>query len=422
MTFWANVGFFLQPTAMPDVDCGGAVSGFRSNSGMINRLGDQMHQITFYPVGNGDSSQIVLENGKRLMFDFRHLKLAEEGNGPEIDLKKRLRSELFEANRDYFDVLAFTHCDSDHINNSTEFFELLHAAKYQGADRIKIRELWVPAAMIIEEATNDQQSNEFVVWRQEARYRLKEGKGIQVFSRPDKLKVWLEKEGIKLEDRQNLITDAGKHAKGLTRLADGVEFFCHSPYIKHVDEGDDLRNDASLIFNVRFNAGNDVVDYLAVGDSTWQVLEDIVRTTKAHDNDDRLAWDLFNIPHHCSYLALSDEKGDTETEPKPLIKELLLAGKANAFIVSSSDPITDTYASRQQTRPPHVQAKKCYERYLNEVDGRSFVVVMSEPNAFKPEPIVFNIDVSGLRRKMAIAAPTILITNKPAPRAGNGRI
>ena len=28
------------------------------------------HNILFYPVGNGDTSQIILENGKRLLFDY----------------------------------------------------------------------------------------------------------------------------------------------------------------------------------------------------------------------------------------------------------------------------------------------------------------------------------------------------------------
>ena len=53
-----------------------------------------MHQIIFYPVGNGDTSQIILDNGKRILLDFRHLKKAEDGKGPEIDLKARLKEEL----------------------------------------------------------------------------------------------------------------------------------------------------------------------------------------------------------------------------------------------------------------------------------------------------------------------------------------
>ena len=122
-----------------------------------------MHKITFYPVGNGDTSQIVLDNGKRILFDYRHLKKTENGEGPEIDLKGRLKDELKRAERSSFDVVAFTHGDKDHIENSTEFFELRHAPKYQGNGRIKIEELWVPAAMILETATNDQQSDEFVI-------------------------------------------------------------------------------------------------------------------------------------------------------------------------------------------------------------------------------------------------------------------
>lgn len=358
-----------------------------------------MHKIIFYPVGNGDTSQIILENGKRILFDFRHCKDGEDEDNPHIDLNGRLREELDEANRNSFDVVAFTHGDQDHIANSTEFFELWHAEKYQGKDRVVIHELWVPAAMILEEATTEQRSDEFVIWRQEARHRLKEGKGIRIFSKPEKLKSWLEEIGLTLESRRHLISDAGKLVDGFTLETDGVEFFCHSPFIKHVDGGDELRNSASLIFNVRFQAGTNTFDYLAVGDTSWETLEDIVQTTKTHKNNSRLAWDIYNIPHHCSYLALSDQKGAAETEPKPLIKELLLAGKEGAYVVSSSHPIVDTKESLEQKLPPHIQAKKCYEQNLKSIGGAKFLVTMEEPNENKPEPIVFQIESSGITRE-----------------------
>lgn len=47
------------------------------------------HQIVFYPVGNGDTSQIALSQGRRVLFDFCHGKNAESADTPEIDLKKR---------------------------------------------------------------------------------------------------------------------------------------------------------------------------------------------------------------------------------------------------------------------------------------------------------------------------------------------
>jgi hypothetical protein len=269
-----------------------------------------MHRVIFYPVGNGDTSQIILKNGTRFLFDYHHQKKSEEYGSNIFNLKKHLTDELQTAKRDYYDVVALTHGDNDHICNSTEFFELRYAKKYQGNGRIKIRELWVPAAMILETASNDSQSDEVIIWRDEARFRLREGEGIRIFSRPDKLKGWLKENGLTLESRRHLITDAGQLVPDYTLDNDGIEFFCHSPFIKHVDEGDVLRNEASLIFQVRFNAAGTHFNYFAVGDSTHEVLTDIVEITNFHGNQDRLDWDLYNIPHHCSYLALGPDKGD----------------------------------------------------------------------------------------------------------------
>jgi len=381
-----------------------------------------VHQVIFYPVGNGDTTQIVLSKGRRVLFDFCHRDKAEDADTPEIDLKVRLKEDLKAANRDYFDVVAFTHADLDHIQGSTEFFELQHAKKYQGNGRIKIRELWVPAAMLLEEADNDHQNEEYVLLRQEARHRLLEGKDILVFSKPQALADWLEPllkaRGESASARDHLFIDAGTIVPGFTQAKDGVEFFCHSPFIKHCDDGDIIRNSAALVFNVRFNADGSTYDYLEIGDAEYGDLEDIVSTTRYHKNEDRLAWDLFNIPHHCSYRALNEDKGKDETIPTPLVKDLLLMGKSDAYIVSCSKPIPDVKDSYEQVQPPHIQARKAYERYLKEVGGRKLLVTMEEPNANKPEPITFEIGSGGVtwKRSATIGAPAILASRPP--RAG----
>ena len=380
-----------------------------------------VHTVTFYPVGNGDTVQIVLMNDRRILFDSCHRPKGEDDETPEIDLQARLRSELKAAGRDYFDVVAFTHADSDHIQGSTEFFELQHATKYQGNGRIKIRSLWLPAAMLLEEANDDQQSDEFVLVRQEGRYRLLEGKDILVFSKPQALMDWLvpklKERGEPPNARDQFFVNAGTLVPGFTLGVDNAEFFCHSPFIKHCDDGDIIRNSAALVFNVRFRSGDTVYDFLEVGDATWEDLEDIVCTTRFHKNDDRLKWDLFNIPHHCSYLALSDEKGEAETTPKPLVKELLLEGKSDASIVSSSNPIPDDKEAYKQIQPPHIQARKAYERYLKAVNGRRFLVTMEEPNAHRPEPITFEIGPQGSSRRRAVTGAAAIISSSP-PRAG----
>ncbi|MDI7218768.1 hypothetical protein QMN07_14800 [Leptospira santarosai] len=372
------------------------------------------HKVIFYPVGNGDTSQIVLENGKRILFDFRHLKKTEAGDGPEINLSKRLKQELKDSDKTEFDVVAFTHGDKDHIANSTEFFELLHAQKYQGDGRIKIKTLWVPAAMILETASTDEQSEEYVLWRQEARYRLKEGKGIRVFSKPDRLKEWLEENGLKVSDRKSLITDAGEIVADFSLEKDGVEFFCHSPFVKHIDENEEFRNEAALIFNVRFKIENQIFDYLAIGDSEFNVLEDIVDKSKKYKRKDRLSWDILNIPHHCSYKALSDEKGEEETTPKEKVKELLLSGKEGSLMISSSDPIPDSAKAYLEKQPPHIQARKCYERYLKKVGGSKLLVTMEESNASNPNPIEIKVEKQGISIEKLLSKAQSIAISKPA--------
>jgi hypothetical protein len=382
----------------------------------------EKHQVIFYPVGNGDTTQLVLTGGRRILFDFCHREKSEEANTPEIDLKARLKDELRQADRDFFDVVAFTHADNDHIQGSTDFFELQHAKKYHGEGRIKINELWMPAAMLLEEADNDRQTEEFVLLRQEGRHRLLEGKDILVFSKPQALADWLEPllaaRGETADARDHLFIDAGTLVPGFTLESDRVEFFCHSPFIKHCDNEDIIRNRAALVFNVRFQADNEYYDYLEIGDAAWEELEEIVSTTKAHGNEDRLAWDLFNIPHHCSYKALSDEKGEKETQPKPLIKDLLLMGKKDSYIVSCSKPVPDSKDMYEEKQPPHIQARNAYERHLRMVEGRKFLVTMEEPNASKPEPIEFEITRGGVSwvRSSSIGAPAVILSSPP--RAG----
>lgn len=379
-----------------------------------------MHKVIFYPVGNGDTSQIVLENGRRILFDYRHMACGEDEERPEIDLAKRLKEELKEAKKVSFDVVAFSHGDDDHICGSTDFFELQHSSAHQGGGRIKIDELWVPAGMILETGTHADRKKEVILWRQEARHRLREGKGIRVLSKPEKLKEWLEANKIKLDDRRHLITDAGKLADGFTLTDDGVEFFCHAPFIKHCDDGTDIiRNDSSLIFNVRFKAGEHTFDYLAIGDTTSDVLADIYNTTKRHKNLDRLVWDIFNIPHHCSFRALNkDAKGIKETQPVKGVKELLLLGNESSYLVSSSHPIDEDEDAHERTLPPHVQAKRCYVNYLNQVSGAKFLVTMEEPNRKHPEPIVFEISSNGVKRGIVTGSGAESLISIAAPRAG----
>lgn len=382
-----------------------------------------MSTVTFYPVGNGDTSLIQTSKGKMILMDYFQNTDATHPDTPTYNIAKALKQKLDAADRNSFDVVAFTHADRDHINGSTDFFYLEFAKKYQDDNRIHIDELWVPAAILLESTTRDKQSDEFVTWRNEARYRLKNKLGIKVFSLPDDLKTLIESWEMTVDELSDHIIDAGTVVDTFSLAKDDLEFFVHAPFMKHCnDAGDDIkkvRNEAALIFNVRFNASGSTYDYLAVGDSEAHVLEDVLDITKYHHREDRLRWDLFNIPHHCSYLALADEKGDKETEPLDKLKELLLMGNPDCYLICSSEAfLTDRQEAEKKVQPPHIQARRCYERYLTEVHGRAFKVTGEHGGTKHPQPLVVMIERAGISIKDAVnTAAMATATAKPA-RAG----
>jgi hypothetical protein len=369
-----------------------------------------MHKVKFYPVGNGDCSQIILANGKRLLFDYCHRGLSEDPDDPRIDLATTLRQELAEVERDAYDVVGFTHLDDDHVCGSTEFFYFEHAAKYQSDDRIKIRELWVPAAILMEKSLTGEKE----VLRQEARYRLKNGRGIRVFSKPEKLTEWLESEGLTLESRRHLITDAGQIVPAFEKQRDGVEFFVHSPFSKHCDGDTVQRNEAALILHATFLVDQTETRYLMIGDSEWEVLADIVTITRSKNRGDRLKWDIYNIPHHCSYLALGPDKGKEKTEPVDQVQWLLDWGQQGCILISSSDPIP----TEDTDCPPHRQAARTYRDTIYKNGGDRFEVTMEHPNTRKPKPIVIEIDRGGAKLIKTLLGGSFSVTSKPSPRAG----
>ena len=369
-----------------------------------------MHKVRFYPVGNGDCSQIVLADGRRLLFDYCHRRKAEDKDDPRIDLEAALSEELAAAGKKGFQVVGLTHLDDDHIANSTEFFYLEHAKKYQGEGRRTISELWVPAAAILEKGL----SGEAAVWRSEARYRLREGKGIRVFSKPSRLKEWLEEEGLSLKEREHLITDAGQLVPGFELGADGVEFFVHSPFAKDADGGTVLRNESAIILHATFEVAGRKTRYLMVGDSSWEILEEIVEITVAKGNEERLWWDLYNVPHHCSYLALGPEKGVERTEPVPKVQWLLDQCQVGGNAVSSSDPIP----KEDTIDPPHRQAAATYRKAIKDNLGRKFVVTMEYPSKAKPKILEVEIGARGAAIKTLSAIGVSTVTSSTPPRAG----
>lgn len=372
--------------------------------------------IKFFPLGNADTLRLDLVDGRKILFDYAAMRNCNDPQDKRCDLPVELRRDLDKASRDYFDAVCITHTDTDHCKGFGDFFWLEHAKAYQSDSRVKIHELWVPAAAILEENLKDDAR----IVRAEARHRLRVGKGVRVFSRPGRLKEWLEGEGIKLEDRKDLIVDAGQLVPGYEK--DGpeqVEFFVHSPFGWRQDENTVVsRNEDSIVMHATFQEAGTESRLFLGSDANHEILSQIVQTTRRHGNADRLRWDIMKLPHHCSYLSLGPERGTDETVPDPDVRWLFEDQREEgSYIVSPSFPIPIKGTEDDKSdQPPHRQAANYHRRISKNCDGE-FEVTMEKPSKARPKPFVYKVTAQGIA--LELSAP--MVGNTAAaetPRAG----
>ena len=368
-------------------------------------------KVRLFPIGNADTC-VIDAGGRKFVFDFA-APTPQGGEDRRVDLAKLLRSEFKEEKRDAIDVASFSHLDSDHFAGTSEFFYLEHAKKYQGPGRFHIKEMWVPAAAVLESKWDQSQEGRIV--QAEARYRLKEGKGIKVISRPEALDQWLKKQGIDPSDRRHLIVGAGKLMPGYTLNKTGVEFFVHAPFADQRDESEVDRNGECSVFHVTLKDGASKVRVLLTGDTPYDVLGRVVETSEAAGNHDRLAWDIIKVPHHSSYNSLGPNKGEHVTTPIPSLERLYEKyGQRAGTIVSPSKAIP----SSDEKLPPHKQTAEYYSRAAKKLGG-NFIVTMEHPTKQNPKPVELTVNGTGqgvALRKIAPAATTAVVTRPP--RAG----
>jgi hypothetical protein len=149
-------------------------------------------------------------------------------------------------------------------------------------------------------------------------------------------------------------------------------------------------------------------------------LTEIVKTTKRHNQDVRLEWDVMKLPHHCSYLTLGPERGKDKTTPVAEVKWLCeQQGHYRATIISTSWPIPKKYSDEDESsQPPHRQAANYYREDVLAPKNGEFLVTMETPSIEKPRPIEIEISNLGAKviKSQSSGIPTII--SSVAPRAG----
>lgn len=360
-------------------------------------------KINFYPLGNAETCLLEISNGDKILFDYADVK-TEASDDKRINLSKELSSIS------KYKVVMFTHAHDDHTHGAEDYFYFDHAAKYQSDNRAKIEELWVSSAFIVE--TDLENASSAKIIRNEARHRLLEGYGIKVFAKSDELVDWLKDHEVEYDDIKHLIIEPGTTISK-AHFNNEMEIHVHAPFEEEVEDVDD-KNEPSIVLQLRLFNNNGYIqkktNVLITGDTTYQVIDKIVDSAIDSGNEDRLCWDIYDIPHHCSHTAVGekDEKSNS-VEPTKNVKLLLSKANKNAYMVASCDKITS------ETSPPHLIAKKAYIN--NTTDDVSFIVTMENENKEQlPQILRFKIDYLGVTKLDAVSKNAF--STKAAPRAG----
>jgi hypothetical protein len=370
-----------------------------------------MPKLTFYPLDNADCCLIDLDGGEKLIFDFGDQRDLANSFDLRVDLTQTIRDNFAAAKKDTADVLVFTHLDRDHYNRASALFWLDHDKAYQGEGRIRIKELWVPAAAILDDECED----EGKVLQAEARHRLIEGAGIRVFALPNALEDWLSKRGVKVADRLSCMVDAGTIVPTFNLATHGVEFFVHSPFGHRIDEGSppEERNAHAIMVQATFMVGKEQTKLLLASDLHADALEEIAQITKSHGREERLEWDILKVPHHCSYRSLAED-GDKGVDKTVPLEEVAWIFEDQALpsgiVVCPSKPIP---LFGDDVQPPHRQAANYYDG----LPDSEFVVTMQHPTKTAPKPLVIEIDHTKARIER-VATSASFLTGATAPRAG----
>ena len=155
---------------------------------------------------------------------------------------------------------------------------------------------------------------------------------------------------------------------------------------------------------------------ILASDVDHEIIADIVAVTRSRKRDERLEWDVFKLPHHCSYLSLGSDKGTHKTEPTENVKWLYEEqGHRRGRVISTSNPIPDD----DTEQPPHRQAANYYREMILHKAGE-FLVTMEHPKKSAPEPLVIEISGRGGAVRKAITSGVATVVSRPSQRAGRG--
>ena len=111
-----------------------------------------------------------------------------------------------------------------------------------------------------------------------------------------------------------------------------------------------------------------------------------------------MLWDVFKVPHHCSYTAIGPEKGVDETKPTDEVKWLCETQGRERHIDDVHQQVDPDQGQRrgQGCAAAASASGRLLQEVANAKDGQ-FKVTMDLPSASKPKPTKIEITDRGAR-------------------------
>lgn len=344
--------------------------------------------ITYFPVGNGDTSLIHLSDKTDIIIDCNITQASgDEEDKTRYDVHDHLLKELkkLEGKTPHVDTFILTHPDQDHCRGFSEVFYSGAPAKYSSEDkkegRILIDELWFTPRIF---SKAEELCDDALTFKKEAdrRMLLYTERSASSNQPGNRLRIIGSSELEEVVGLKEIVSNPGETLNRINGSnKDDFSFFIHAPFKEDTDSKYKERNLTSVVLQARFDMPNQERAVLAFfgGDAGCEVWENILNRS----DDDTLEWDLFMAPHHCSWSYFSREAYKDNKIPSEKCIELLNKKREGAIIVASCKPIRD-----DDDNPPHYAA---YEEYVDVVGKEKFFETMKNPN----DPLMFRVTDKG---------------------------
>lgn len=365
----------------------------------------------FWPVGNGDSTTVVVDSETFVQIDINHCDQAGEDptRAPVID---ELVPALPERDgKKYLAAFGLSHGDADHCRG---FERLLKD------ENVLIGDLWFSPRILWE---RDDLSDDAKAFCDEAERRIAVNRSGEAGS-GDRIRIIGDADI--LEEYSDLpaecLTKPGEWFSaidGVDREGD-VHAFVHAPF---KEDAERERNATSVALKVTVFDGDSAGRAILFGDLHYETLKRIFD----EGDEASLEWNVFLAPHHCSdsIMYVAHEPGGERKLDQEIMDDFEAAGSSPTYVISSS--VEFPAKNEPNDDPPHVRARVEYEKITER-----FECTGEWPNTDEPKPIVFHfVDDEFTMRESEMTAARALTgatatargdTQTPGQRHGYGTL